>query len=167
MKKFEAQNAMHNLYYISKGGLMALKNKLTTLQQERTKLRESLRAHRDDHPANNYDERFTWSEYLHNLQFLDIEIAKTKQILAKTRLLRRPQKRDTVQLGSKVVLKVGKQHITYTIVTSLEADPSEGKISNESPFGKTLLGKKISDYIKWQFNRTSPKPARLKLVEIR
>ena len=36
---------------------------------------------------------------------------------------------------------------TYTIVGSLEADPANGRISNESPIGRALLGKKIGDTI--------------------
>jgi transcription elongation factor GreA len=35
----------------------------------------------------------------------------------------------------------------YTIVGSVEADPKNGRISNESPMGKSLLGKKVGDKI--------------------
>ena len=47
------------------------------------------------------------------------------------------------RFGSKVTIKdsAGKEH-TYTIVGSSEADPSQGKISNESPVGQALLGRK-------------------------
>jgi transcription elongation factor GreA len=40
---------------------------------------------------------------------------------------------------------MGKSKETYTIVGSAEADPLEGKISNESPMGQALLGKKEGD----------------------
>ncbi|WP_064092445.1 transcription elongation factor GreA [Rossellomorea aquimaris] len=52
---------------------------------------------------------------------------------------------DTVQLGKKVTfveLPDGDKE-TYTIVGSAEADPFEGKISNDSPIAKSLLGHKI------------------------
>jgi transcription elongation factor GreA len=52
---------------------------------------------------------------------------------------------DTVQLGKKVTfveLPDGDEE-TYTIVGSAEADPFEGKISNDSPIAKSLLGHKI------------------------
>ena len=60
------------------------------------------------------------------------------------------KKRDhqKVSLGSKVEVKdhKGKKAI-YTIVGIAEADPKEGKISNESPVGAAMLGKKVGDKI--------------------
>jgi transcription elongation factor GreA len=50
---------------------------------------------------------------------------------------------DTVQLGSKVeVVDQGGNRSSYTIVGSAEADPLHGKISNESPVGRAVLGKR-------------------------
>ncbi|PKB78516.1 MAG: transcription elongation factor GreA [SAR202 cluster bacterium Io17-Chloro-G9] len=53
---------------------------------------------------------------------------------------------DIVEVGSSVTVKGqdGKNY-QYTITGSAEADPSQGKISNVSPIGKALLGKKISE----------------------
>ncbi|WAA10294.1 transcription elongation factor GreA [Fervidibacillus albus] len=56
---------------------------------------------------------------------------------------------DTVSLGKTVTfieLPDGEEE-TYTIVGSAEADPFEGKISNDSPIAKSLLGKKIGDEV--------------------
>lgn len=56
---------------------------------------------------------------------------------------------DTVQLGSSVTfieLPDGDEE-TYTIVGSAEADPFEGKISNDSPIAKSLLGRKVGDQV--------------------
>ena len=56
---------------------------------------------------------------------------------------------DTVSLGSSVTfieLPNGDEE-TYTIVGSAEADPFEGKISNDSPIAKSLLGRKIGDQV--------------------
>ena len=53
---------------------------------------------------------------------------------------------DVVRIGSKVTVinqKGRKDH--YTIIGSAEADPAKGKISNVSPIGKTLLGKRVGD----------------------
>ncbi|CAI9388400.1 MULTISPECIES: transcription elongation factor GreA [Bacillaceae] len=57
--------------------------------------------------------------------------------------------RDTVSLGSSVTfieLPDGEEE-TYTIVGSAEADPFEGKISNDSPIAKSLFGKKVGDKV--------------------
>ena len=58
-------------------------------------------------------------------------------------------KSDMVQLGSSVTfieLPDGDEE-TYTIVGSAEADPFEGKISNDSPIAKSLLGRKVGDQV--------------------
>ena len=54
-----------------------------------------------------------------------------------------------VSIGSKVKLydKDFEEEIVYTIVGSTEANPAEYKISNESPVGRALLGKKEGDEI--------------------
>ena len=57
--------------------------------------------------------------------------------------------RDTVSLGTSVTfieLPDGDEE-TYTIVGSAEADPFEGKISNDSPIAKSLIGRKIGDEV--------------------
>jgi transcription elongation factor GreA len=56
-------------------------------------------------------------------------------------------KTDTVSLGAKVRIydKEFDEEIEYLIVGSTEADPAENKISDESPLGKALLGRKIGE----------------------
>ena len=56
---------------------------------------------------------------------------------------------DTVSLGKSVTfveLPDGEEE-TYTIVGSAEADPFEGKISNDSPIAQSLIGKKVGDQV--------------------
>jgi len=57
---------------------------------------------------------------------------------------------DEVSVGSKVVITdlETNEELTYTIVGSAEANPSAQKISNESPVGKSLLGKKSGETVK-------------------
>jgi transcription elongation factor GreA len=56
---------------------------------------------------------------------------------------------DEVGIGSKVTLfdVETQEEFTYTIVGSAEADPSANKISNESPVGMALLGKKVNSEV--------------------
>ncbi|NRD75929.1 transcription elongation factor GreA [Bacillus sp. BRMEA1] len=59
---------------------------------------------------------------------------------------------DSVALGRSVTfveLPDGEEE-TYTIVGSAEADPFEGKISNDSPIAKSLIGKKVGDQVSVQ-----------------
>ena len=54
--------------------------------------------------------------------------------------------KDVVRIGSKVtVLNQKGQKENFTIIGSAEADPSQGKISNVSPIGKALIGKRVGD----------------------
>lgn len=52
-----------------------------------------------------------------------------------------------VQIGSTVTINIDGDDETYTIVGAVEADPPGGRISNESPFGKALLGKSVGESV--------------------
>ena len=52
-----------------------------------------------------------------------------------------------VGLGSVVELMTGSKTAVYTVVGPVEADPLEGKVSNESPIGAALMGKKVDDTV--------------------
>ena len=59
---------------------------------------------------------------------------------------------DMVTVGSKVVLHDNEKNrdITYHVVGSSESDPLKGRISNESPVGKALFGRKLGEEVKIQ-----------------
>ena len=59
-------------------------------------------------------------------------------------------KSDVVEVGSIVEVRSGRGKTTYTIVGSAEASPGEGRISNESPLGQALLGKKARDTVEFK-----------------
>lgn len=65
-------------------------------------------------------------------------------------------------LGSRVVLSDGTK---YEIVGSLEADPLDGKISNESPLGKELVGKKVGDIVELKMAKKSAKQYTIKNID--
>ena len=71
---------------------------------------------------------------------------KENQINNAVLISEKREKTDVVLIGSKVTVlnQKGKKE-QYSIIGSTEADPSKGKISNVSPIGKALLGKKIGD----------------------
>ncbi|MFH1947265.1 MAG: transcription elongation factor GreA [Candidatus Magasanikbacteria bacterium] len=54
---------------------------------------------------------------------------------------------NTVEIGSFIIVKVGGNKREYTIVGGQEADPSIGRISNESPLGSAFLGRKKGDTV--------------------
>ena len=74
---------------------------------------------------------------------------EARQLLSKIIEENGKKKSDIVQIGSKVMLKEGNYDAeTFTIVGAAEANPRDGKISNESPIGKAILNHKIGDTVK-------------------
>lgn len=79
------------------------------------------------------------------IQELDLLLA-TAQIITENG---KTKKNDAIQVGSKVTIKEGNfEAETFTIVGAAEANPREGKISNESPIGKAILSHKLGDIVK-------------------
>lgn len=73
------------------------------------------------------------------LAFLEGRILELEDYIAKA-VISTPVTGDRVMVGCKVRCMVGDKEKTYHIVGSEEADPAAGKVSNESPIGKALLG---------------------------
>jgi len=84
-----------------------------------------------------------------DLSFLESRIVELEYILKNTLLIRPPagRKQNIIDLGAKVTVEVSNQIDEFTIVGSLEADPALGKISNESPVGRALLGHRKGEEI--------------------
>ena len=133
--------------YLSKKGMKELKKSVSRLEKDRKRTIQEL--HEQD-KTDNHDERLARVEKLAQLENIEAELDEKRMLLHGARLY--PRKRDAVfvAIGSVVELidKNGRK-VIYTIVDSIEANPSDGRISARSPLGKTLLGKTISDTIKW------------------
>lgn len=71
-------------------------------------------------------------------------ILEIQEILKNVKIIR-GGKRTKVDLGATVSLDMGGRKVEYTLVGPTEANPLEGKISNESPIGKALLGHKAGE----------------------
>jgi len=81
---------------------------------------------------------------------LEERIAKLETMLRKAKIIDEDEiSVDTVNIGAKVKIRDLEfdEIVEYTIVGSAEADPYELRISNESPVGKNLLGKKVGDFV--------------------
>ena len=74
--------------------------------------------------------------------------SEIKMLLKNLIIVHNGKHKDSIGMGSKVTVKINGNEKQYTIVSFNEADPVEGKISNESPLGKAFLGKKKDDTIK-------------------
>ena len=79
--------------------------------------------------------------------FIEGRIIEIEDILKHAKILNDKVKHNVVEMGSSVKVEVDGQKDEYVIVSSVEANPTEGKISNESPVGKALLGSKVGDVV--------------------
>lgn len=75
-------------------------------------------------------------------------ILEIQDILKNAKVIR-AGKKTTVSLGANVKLDLGGRKVEYTVVGATEADPTKGKISNESPIGKVIMGKKEGESLEF------------------
>ncbi|PWH15292.1 MAG: transcription elongation factor GreA [Anaerolineae bacterium] len=82
--------------------------------------------------------------------FVEGRIHELETILANARVIDPSLSRsEIVQVGAKVTIQEGSNEPeTYTIVGPAEANPREGRISNESPLGKALLDHRVGDEVR-------------------
>ena len=82
--------------------------------------------------------------------FVEGRIQELEMLLATARVIEddKKKKADAVQVGSTVTIQEnGSEEETYTIVGAAEANPREGKISNESPMGRAVLNHRAGDEV--------------------
>jgi transcription elongation factor GreA len=91
------------------------------------------------------DEDSTVIQNQNQVAELDGQIALLERIIAMANVIERPTATDQIRIGSRITVDVDGKQSTYTLVGRIEADPSEGKISDESPLGKLLLNKKTHE----------------------
>ena len=79
--------------------------------------------------------------------FVEGRIQTLEAIIKNATIIDEHHSTDHVQIGSTVSVESGDGSESFTIVGSAEAKPAEGRISNESPVGRALLGKKKGDKV--------------------
>lgn len=134
---------MNKKYHLTKEGLEKVKEELSDLidaRKEKTKGEIPDVLHSEDLNPEYLDFR-------EKMQFLEKRISKLQDVIKNTEIIKPPKDKSKVELGAKVTIEADGEEDEFMIVGSLEADPSEGKISNESLVGKKLMGKKVGDKI--------------------
>jgi len=79
--------------------------------------------------------------------FMEGRIQMLEQMLRNNVIIENQEASDTVRLGSTVVVESDGDTFTYQIVGSAEANPAQGKLSNNSPVGKALIGASAGDRV--------------------
>ena len=132
---------MKKLFHITTKGKKDLEIELSELVGRRGEVAEKIAIARD---FGDLSENAEYDVAREEQGLIETRIAEIEEILKNAEIIKSGSK-SKVTLGSTVELKTGKKAFSYTLVGPVEADPLEGKISNESPIGKALNGKKVGD----------------------
>jgi len=137
-----------SVMYLTPEGFQKLQQELEYLrtvrrQEVAERLREAL-----DGGDRGIDMDAEYDAAKNEQAFVEGRIEELERILAAARLIDKPSDNGAVHLGSTVVIQEeGFEPETYVIVGAAEADPSIGRISNESPLGLALLGHKPGENV--------------------
>jgi len=139
-------NNKENLLRVS--GLAKLEEELEYLRA--TKRAEVAQRIKQALAFGDISENSEYDEAKNEQAFVEGRIAQIENILKTAKVIDDEDiNTDIVSVGAKVLVKDEElgDEMEYTIVGSAEADPLNMKISNESPVGKALLGKKVGDVV--------------------
>jgi transcription elongation factor GreA len=134
--------------YLTPEGLKQLEERLKFLQeQRRPEVAERLRTALEE--GGDLSENAEYEDAKNEQAFVEGEILRLEGILSSAQIIETTGRKDAVTLGARVtVVEQGQsEKEVYFLVGSAEANPSEGKISIESPLGKAMLGAKKNDKV--------------------
>ena len=136
---------------LTKEGLQKLENELENLKS--VKRQEVADRIKQAIAFGDISENSEYEDAKNEQAFIEGRILLLEKTLKNARLMEDKEIRtDVVSLGSKVTLREvkGGREISVTIVSSVESKLRDGKISDESPVGKAILGKKVNSNVKVQ-----------------
>ncbi|MBQ8984578.1 transcription elongation factor GreA [Candidatus Saccharibacteria bacterium] len=132
--------------HLTADGKKELENELETLIARRPEIAEKIATAR---AFGDLSENEEYSSARSEQKLMENRILEIQDILKNAKVIR-GGKKTSVALGANVKIDLGGRKMEYTVVGATEANPSAGKISNESPIGKIIMGRKVGD--KLDFN---------------
>lgn len=135
---------MKKLFKLTQDGIDELRVELQELIDERPEITERIRSARE---LGDLSENAEYASARSEQERNENRIAEVEHILKNVDVISAPKNDNKVHLGSIVTLKGSGKEKKFQVVGTVEADPLEGKISDESPIGKALLGKKIGEEV--------------------
>lgn len=137
---------MKKQFHLTTEGINELKTELEGLVSRRGDVADAIKTAREQ---GDLSENAEYHAAKDEQQNLESRIAEIEYILANVEVIEKPAgKGSKVQLGSVVELKdANGKTKQFQVVGTVEADPLSGKISDESPIGKALMGKKLGEEV--------------------
>lgn len=137
----------NNVILLTAEGYKELTNELEYLKSVRRKeVAEKIKVALS---FGDISENAEYDEAKNEQALVEKRVAKLESILKYAKLIKEQKQNGIVEIGSKVKIRDIEfdEIMEYNIVGSAEADPFRGKISNVSPLGTALLGKRIGELI--------------------
>ncbi len=131
--------------YISKDGLDKLRAELDEMLSVRRP--EIAQRIHDAKEHGDLSENAEYEDAKNEQAFVEGRIAALEAMIKNATLIDEHAATDHVGIGSTVTVAIDGETETFTIVGSAEAKPTDGKISNESPVGRALLGRRKGDKV--------------------
>jgi transcription elongation factor GreA len=134
-------------FLLTKEGLEKLNEELKVLINEKRK--EVIERIQEAVAHGDLSENADYAQAKEEQSFIEGRIQEIEEMIKNAEIIDTTTIHSTVTIGSTVTVSVksetSEEERKYTIVGSNEANPSEGKISNESLVGKALLGRKVGE----------------------
>ncbi len=134
---------------LTEEGYNEIKKELDYLRGEaRNQIAEKIKNARE---YGDLSENAEYEEAKNEQAFLEGKILELERKLSNAKVAKKTKKDGVISIGSKVKVfdPQYNEELTYTILGSGEGDPDNGKISNESPLGSALIGKKVGDNVEF------------------
>lgn len=135
---------MKKLYRLTKAGVDELQSELNTLVAKRPAIADAIKTARE---LGDLAENAEYQSARAEQDRTEARISEIQNILLNAEIIKKPRGDNKVQLGSVVKLKGNGKPKEFQVVGTVEADPLNGKISDESPIGQALLGKKEGETV--------------------
>ncbi|MCX6765040.1 MAG: GreA/GreB family elongation factor [Candidatus Nealsonbacteria bacterium] len=133
-------------YFLTEEGFKSIKSEYETLE----KIRASKVKGEVPKIWESEDLNPDFLSFQEDMELLETRLIELENVLKNVKIIKTPSKneKNNVQLGAVVTLQIDKKEVDeLKIVGTLEANPSLGKISDQSPVGKALLGHAIGDEV--------------------
>jgi transcription elongation factor GreA len=142
---------MKKHFHLTQDGVEQLKKELSELVGQRAQVADRIKQARE---LGDLSENAEYQTAREEQDRLEVRIGELEHVLQNLQIIKKPKSDGKVRLGSKIKLQAtrGKSQQEFQIVGTLEADPLNGKISDESPIGKALMGKKVGERVEIKTN---------------
>ncbi len=138
---------MKKLFRLTKDGIAELERERAILVGKRAEIAESIKTARE---LGDLSENAEYQSARAEQDKSEARVSEIDHILLNVEVIKAPRNDSKIQLGSTVELKGAGKAKQFQVVGTVEADPLNGKISDESPIGKALLGKAVGDDVEIQ-----------------